>query len=170
MIWFLLGGSLQRADLTTRAVAGFVDLLIIVGLARLPDVLGFLFVSGYILIRDGLFDRRSVGKKLIGLRITASDEAAKEATYRESIIRNAPFAVAYLLFLIPFAGWVLGPVTVGLECLAALGDERGMRVGDLLARTLVVPDAPASARAQRPADRQTGASPAPGAEEPQDAR
>ncbi|MGE5809067.1 MAG: RDD family protein [Nitrospirota bacterium] len=160
---------MQRADLTTRAVAGFVDLLIIMGLSRLPDILGFLFASGYILIRDGLFDRRSVGKKLIGLRVTASDEAAPEATYRESIIRNAPFAIAYLLFLIPYAGWILGPVTVGLECLAALGDERGMRVGDLLARTLVVPDAPASARAQRPTDRQTGASPAPAAEEPHDA-
>ncbi len=105
----MLGGSLQRADLTTRAVAGFVDLLIIIGLARLPDVLGFLFASGYILIRDGLFNRRSIGKKLIGLRVTASDEAAPEATYRESIIRNAPFAVAYLLFLIPYAGWCSAP-------------------------------------------------------------
>ena len=164
----MLGGSLQRADLTTRAVAGFVDLLIIIGLARLPDVLGFLFASGYILIRDGLFDRRSIGKKLIGLRVTASDEAAPEATYRESIIRNAPFAVAYLLFLIPYAGWVLGPVTVGLECLAALGDERGMRIGDLLARTVVIPDVPAYVREQRPPGREPGGGPVPAEEEPHD--
>jgi uncharacterized RDD family membrane protein YckC len=159
----ILGGFLPRADLTTRAVAGFVDLLIIIGLARLPDVLGFLFASGYILIRDGLFDRRSIGKKLIGLRVTASDDAAPEATYRESIIRNAPFAVAYLLFLIPYAGWALGAVTVGVECLAALGDERGMRIGDLLARTMVIPGVPAFVRTQQPPGRQ------PAAEEPQDA-
>jgi uncharacterized RDD family membrane protein YckC len=168
MIWFALGGSLQRADLTTRAVAGFVDLLIIMGLARLPDILGFLFASGYILIRDGLFDRRSIGKKLIGLRVTASDEDAPEATYRESIIRNAPFAAAYLLFLIPYAGWVLGPATVGLECLATLGDERGMRIGDLLARTVVIPDVPAAVRAQRPPAREPGGDPVPAAEEPHD--
>ena len=159
---------MQRADLTTRAVAGFVDLLIIMGLDRLPDMLGFLFASGYILIRDGLFDRRSIGKKLIGLRVTASDEAAPEATYRESIIRNAPFAVAYLLFLIPYAGWVLGPMTVGLECLAALGDERGMRVGDLLARTVVIPDVPASVREQRPPVREPAGGPVSAAEEPHD--
>jgi uncharacterized RDD family membrane protein YckC len=136
------------------------------GLARLPDMLGFLFASGYILVRDGLFDRRSIGKKLIGLRVTASDEAAPEATYRESIIRNVPFAVAYLLFLIPFAGWVLGPVTVSLECLAALGDERGMRIGDLLARTVVIPDVPASVREQL--GRESGGCPVPAAEEPHD--
>ena len=144
---------MQRADLTTRAVAGFVDLLIIVSLARLPDILGFLFASGYILIRDGLFDRRSIGKKLIGLRVTASDEAAPEATYRESIIRNAPFAVAYLSLPGSLRGFVLGPVTLGLECLAALGDERGMRIGDLLARTVVIPDVSSSVRAQRPPGR-----------------
>jgi uncharacterized RDD family membrane protein YckC len=160
---------LQRADLTTRAVAGFVDLLIIMGLARLPDILGFLSASGYILIRDGLFDRRSIGKKLIGLRVTASDEAAPEATYRESIIRNAPFAVAYLLFLVPFAGWVIGPVIAGLECLAALGDERGMRIGDLLARTVVVTDVPASAWATRPPGREEpGGGPIPAPEEQHD--
>ena len=60
---------MQKADRTTRAVAGFVDLLLIIGLARLPDVLGFLSAAGYILIRDGLFQGQSVGKKLIGLSV-----------------------------------------------------------------------------------------------------
>ena len=45
---------MQKADLTSRAVAGFVDLLLIIGLARLPDVLGFLSALSYILARDGL--------------------------------------------------------------------------------------------------------------------
>ncbi len=129
---------MQQADLTTRAVAGFVDFLLIIGLARLPDVLGFLSATGYILIRDGLFDRQSIGKKLIGLRVTASEDSGTVVTYRESIIRNSTFAVAYLLFLIPYAGWVLAPIAVGVECLAAIGDERGMRIGDLLARTMVI--------------------------------
>jgi len=132
---------LQRADRTTRAVAGFVDLLLVIGLARLPDVVGFLSAAGYILIRDGLFDRQSIGKKLIGLQVASSEDTGSPVTYRESIIRNVSFAAAYVLFLIPYAGWILGPLMLGTECLVAIGDERGMRIGDMLARTIVVQDA-----------------------------
>ncbi len=130
---------MQKADLTTRAVACFVDLLIVIGLSRLPDVLGFLSASGYILARDGLFQGRSVGKKLIGLLVrTQDDEDQQPITYRESIIRNVPFEAAYILFLIPYAGWVLGPAALVIEWLVALGDDRAMRIGDMLARTRVV--------------------------------
>lgn len=130
---------MQRADLTTRAVAWFVDLLIVIGLARLPDVLGFLSASGYILIRDGLFEGRSIGKKLIGVLVRPEEngDAQHAITYRESIIRNATFEVAYILFLIPYAGWVLGPAALVVEWLVALGDDHGMRTGDMLARTRV---------------------------------
>jgi uncharacterized RDD family membrane protein YckC len=129
---------MQKANLTTRAVAGFIDLLIVIGLARLPDVIGFLAASGYILFRDGLFRTQSVGKRLIGLRIAPADDGPVTATFRESVIRNAPLALAYLLFLVPFAGWVLGPLVVCVEALTALGDDRGMRIGDLTARTWAV--------------------------------
>ncbi len=145
---------MQRADRITRAVAAFIDLLLIIGLARLPDILGFLSASGYILIRDGLFDRRSLGKKLIGLHMTSSEDAGPAVTYRESIIRNFPLVAAYCLFLIPYAGWVLGPAAFGAECLAALGDARGMRIGDMLARTVVVSDAPDPAAAKRKNERE----------------
>ncbi len=131
---------MQKADLTTRAVAGFIDLLIVIGLARLPDVIGFLAASGYILIRDGLFQDRSIGKKLIGLHVTLADEPSRTASFRESLLRNAPLALAFLLFLIPYAGWVLCPLALGVEALTAIGDNRGMRVGDLIARTVVLPE------------------------------
>jgi uncharacterized RDD family membrane protein YckC len=129
---------MQKADLTTRAVAGFIDLLLVIGMARLPDVMGFLAVIGYILVRDGLFHSQSVGKNVIGLRVALVDETGKAVSFRESIIRNAPLAVAYLLFLLPYAGWLLGPLALGIEALTAMGDERGMRIGDLLARTWTV--------------------------------
>lgn len=138
---------MQKADLTTRTVAGFIDLLIVIGLTRLPDVIGFLSASGYLLIRDGLFGRQSVGKKLIGLRVLSSDDPEFVITYRESIIRNVPLVLAYILFLVPYAGWVLGPAAFGIECLTALGDDRSMRIGDMLARTFVVPATPAGATA-----------------------
>jgi uncharacterized RDD family membrane protein YckC len=149
---------LIRADRTTRAVAGFVDLLLIIGLARLPDVVGFLSAAGYILVRDGLFDRKSIGKKLIGLQVTSSEDTGSPVTYRESIIRNVPLAVAYILFLIPYAGWVLCPLMIGMECLVAIGDERGMRIGDMLARTIVVQDAAKAAAMDHERDRRSDGS------------
>jgi uncharacterized RDD family membrane protein YckC len=147
---------MQKAELTTRAVAGFIDLLLVIGMARLPDVMGFLAVIGYILVRDGLFAQQSVGKKVIGLRVALTDDPGKAVSFRESIIRNVPLAVAYLLFLIPYAGWILGPLALGIEALTAMGDERGMRIGDLLARTYTVqaeaalPVACAEAASERP--------------------
>ncbi len=129
---------MQKADLTTRAVAGFIDLLIVIGLARLPDVIGFLSASGYILVRDGLFRAQSVGKKLIGIRIVPTDGPGTVASFRESLLRNATLASAFLLFHVPYAGWVLCPLVVGIEALTALGDDRGMRIGDLIARTWAV--------------------------------
>jgi len=150
---------LQRADLTTRAVAGLVDLLLIIGLARLPDVIGLLSAAGYILIRDGLFDRRSVGKKLIGLRVVSLEDSGPASTYRDSIIRNVPFVLAYFLFLIPYAGWVFGPLALGAECLIAIGDKRGMRIGDMLAKTQVVLEAPVPGEKKAALEQQPEASP-----------
>jgi uncharacterized RDD family membrane protein YckC len=158
---------LRRADLTTRAVAGLVDLLLIIGLARLPDVIGFLSAAGYILIRDGLFDRQSIGKKLIGLRVLSLEDSGPAATYRHSIMRNVPIVLAYFLFLIPYAGWILGPIALGMEGLAALGDRQGMRVGDMLARTQVVLEAPVR-DGKMPAPEQKPESSPPGTNSPLD--
>jgi uncharacterized RDD family membrane protein YckC len=151
---------LQRADLTTRAVAGLVDLLLVIGLARLPDVIGFLSAAGYILIRDGLFDRRSIGKKLIGLRVISLEDSGTAATYRDSIIRNMPIVLAYFLFLIPYAGWILCPLALGMEGLTALGDRGAMRIGDMLARTQVVVAAPAPGEKKVAPEQQTESPPA----------
>jgi uncharacterized RDD family membrane protein YckC len=135
---------MQKTDLTTRTVAGFIDLLIVIGLARLPDVIGYLAAVGYILVRDGLFNQQSAGKRIIGLRVVSADDPGKALSFRESIIRNMPLAVAFLLFRIPYAGWILGPLVLGVEALAALGDERGMRIGDLLARTYAAQAGPSA--------------------------
>ncbi len=145
---------MQKADLTTRAVAGFVDLLLVIGLTRLPDVIGFLSAAGYILIRDGLFNNQSIGKKLIGLRMASADDEGPAPGYRESIIRNVPLAAAFMLFLVPYAGWLLGPAALAVEGLAAIGDNTGMRIGDLLARTRIVQEVQAAAGAKPEADKQ----------------
>lgn len=153
---------MQTANLTTRAVAGLVDLLLIIGLAKLPDVFGFLSAAGYILIRDGLLNHQSIGKKLIGLRVVSAEDPDYSVSYRESIIRNVPFVVAFFLFLIPYVGWIFGLLVLSVECLTALGDDARMRIGDMLARTYVVLQAPdfgkpKNAPEQSPDSSRTGA-------------
>ena len=146
---------MQRADLTTRTIAGLVDILLIIGLARLPDVFGFLSAAGYILLRDGLLDGRSIGKKFIGLRVMLSENPTHSVTYRESIIRNVPFVISFFLFLIPYAGWIFGPLILGIEFLTALGDNAGMRIGDMLARTYVILQNSASRSTKHRAEQQS---------------
>ena len=155
-VWMRRSSKLmQKADITTRAVAGFIDFLLILGLTRLPDVLGLLSASGYILILDGLFDNQSVGKKLVGLCVVSADDPERRISFRESIIRNATLTLAYLLFLVPYAGWILGPLVLGAEALTAIGDDRGMRIGDLLGRTCTVQTSGKSTAQEQPAE--TGA-------------
>jgi len=150
---------LRKADLTTRAIAGFVDLLLVIGLSRLPDVIGFLAASGYILMRDSLLGGRSLGKKAVGLRVSAIDDRGQATSAKDSIIRNITLALAYGLFMVPYAGWVLGPVALAVEGLTAMGDEKGMRIGDLLAGTWVVPEDPVAAETEPRPDTRSEPSP-----------
>jgi uncharacterized RDD family membrane protein YckC len=151
---------MQKTDLTTRTVAGFIDLLIVIGLARLPDVVGYLAATGYILVRDGLFSQQSAGKRIIGLRVVSADDPGRALSFRESIIRNMPLAIAFLMFRVPYAGWILCPLVLIVEALAALGDERGMRIGDLLARTCAVQTGPSISPAPAAPDAAIAAVPA----------
>ncbi len=87
------------------------------------------------------------------------EDSGPAATYRESIIRNVPLVLAYFLFLIPYAGWILGPLALGVECLTAIGDKAGMRIGDMLARTQVVPEAPVQGEKKSAPEQQPEAPP-----------
>jgi uncharacterized RDD family membrane protein YckC len=133
--------------------------LLIIGLSRLPDVIGFLAASGYILMRDSLLGGRSLGKKAVGLRVSVIDDRGQAASSKDSIIRNITLALAYGLFMVPYAGWVLGPLALAVEWLTAMGDEKGMRIGDLLAGTCVMLEAPAAAETEPRPDTRSEPSP-----------
>ncbi len=142
------GGPLPgtKAGLLNRWIAKCVDLLIAAALTELPFAVGFYAGVTYLLIADGLWRGRSVGKRLIGLRVIILPEARPEARgssggcgFRESILRNAPLAVAYgLSATLPYVGWVVGLVAVVVEALLMIGNDRGQRLGDELAGTQVV--------------------------------
>jgi hypothetical protein len=47
-------------------------------------------------------------------------------------------AIGYLLFFVPYIGWVFTLLILVLEGLLVIGNERGMRIGDELAKTQVL--------------------------------
>lgn len=126
-----------KANTLNRYLAKFIDVLIAVGLSKLLPPVGFFAGLLYIIIADGFFEGQSIGKKLIGLRAIVSAEG-KKVGFREAIIRNIPFAIAYSLCLIPYVGWFLAIIIIGLEGILVIGNELGLRIGDEIAKTQVV--------------------------------
>lgn len=131
-----------KADLLHRYLAKFIDFLVIGALATVVKApVGSLAALTYSLIADGFFDGRSLGKKMIGLKVVNLRTQAP-CDFKDSILRNIPIAVVVLFALIPVLGWILLP-TVGLvmvlfESYLIYSDDGGIRIGDILADTQVV--------------------------------
>ena len=126
-----------KASLLLRVMAKTLDCIIIAAALKVIPRVGFMAALAYLLICDGLFDGRSLGKKIMRLKVISSSTAAN-GSYRDSMIRNAPFALALALFNIPFVGWVFPIFMLAFEFLLALGNNEGIRLGDELAGTKVV--------------------------------
>ena len=134
-----------KAEILSRVSARTIDLIIVAAFLELVPRAGFFAGITYLLIADGLFGGRSIGKKLIGIKVVLI-ESGKACGYKESIFRNFIFAIGLLLCGIlndiPLLGGVFiifVPVLILLfEGLILLGSENGMRVGDEFAKTRVI--------------------------------
>lgn len=128
------------ADWRSRAGAAVVDAAITLALFQSPTEAGWvgtvLCVVGlvYVLLRDGLGEGQSLGKRALGIQVI-NVEDRRPAGARESALRNAPLflAVALALLVTPMFVLLLIP-----EAVAAKRDERGRRLGDRLAGTQVI--------------------------------
>lgn len=134
-------GAVQRADTVHRYLAKFVDFLLVLALVTfLPAVLGMLSGLTYLCIADG-FRGQSPGKRLIGLKVMElGSQGRKECSFRASLVRNSPLALAFFLTSIPLLNVALIPAVlliVGAEAYFVWTDERGARIGDILAATRV---------------------------------
>ena len=127
----------QKASLLLRIIAKTIDFIIIASAIKLIPQIGYFAGIVYFLISDGLFDGRSIGKKIIRLRVI-SLKADSTASFRDSIIRNSTLTLALLLYKIPLFGWLLAFVIILFESLLILGNKEGMRLGDDLAKTKVI--------------------------------
>jgi len=128
----------RRAGLLLRAAAKILDLILIAAVIEVIPRAGFFAGLAYLLLGDGLFDGRSLGKKLIRLKVVSID-ALEPCTFRDSLLRNSTLGLGYLLWrLIPWIGWIAFPVIAAVEFIMILGNKEGRRLGDEIAGTTVI--------------------------------
>lgn len=130
-------GIYPKAQILNRGIAKLIDLFIVVAADQIIVPVGFLAGLAYILIADGFAGGRSIGKRLIGLQTVCPDRH-DVAGFRESIIRNLPFAVAQLAFAVPYVGWIVSVAIMAFEAVLIFGNEQGRRLGDEVAGTQVL--------------------------------
>jgi len=130
-------GIYPKAQILNRGIAKLIDLFIVAAASQVMVPVGFLGGLAYILIADGFAGGRSIGKRLIGLQTVLPDRRTA-AGFRESIIRNLPFAVAQLAFAVHYVGWLVSVVIIVFEAVLIIGNEQGRRLGDEVAGTQVL--------------------------------
>jgi hypothetical protein len=133
----LTRGIYPKADVLNRLIAKFVDAILVMAAGKLLSPAGWLAGLAYVLICDGFSGGRSIGKRLTGLQ-TVNVRTQDVAGFKESIIRNLPLASAYLLFSVPYIGWIVAGAITAFEALLIIGNEQGLRVGDEMAHTQVL--------------------------------
>lgn len=129
--------KLLKAKVFNRVLAKAIDAVIVgIFLEAVPRV-GFFAGLIYLLISDGLFEGKSIGKRLINLRVVDL-KSGKPCAFKGSIIRNSPFALGYILMSIPLVGFIFPLIIIIFEGLIMIGGEQGRRFGDELAGTQVL--------------------------------
>ena len=127
-----------KAQVLNRLIAKLLDLFLAAAASVLVPPVGWLGGLAYLLLADGFSGGRSIGKRVVGLQ-TVVMPTHDVSGFKESIIRNLPLAIAYLVFPLPYyVGWALAACVVGFEALLVIGNEQGHRLGDEIARTQVL--------------------------------
>ena len=132
-----LGGG---ASLLNRILARAIDTLVFGFLFSVFFPIGVFAGFLYVVTADGFMGGRSLGKRITGIRVVHESRGGA-AGFRESILRNLPAALVLFFAAIPIF-WILfftlGLIVLALETFMMVRDRRGQRVGDILARTVVV--------------------------------
>ncbi len=128
-----------KVEVGTRVIAALIDSVMSYIVGFIP-ILGAIVGAVYMLLKDGLFEGQSVGKKVMKLQVITEED--KKADFSISAKRNAIFAIPIALMIIPILGWVLAPI-VGLvilviEFLKVMNEPGGRRLGDNWAGTQVI--------------------------------
>ncbi len=136
------GSPYPKADLTLRGLARACDFALAFFLVRLgrEHELGILLAALYLLAADGLMHGQSFGKRIFGIRAMVVPRRVPVG-WRESFVRNSPFALVALFATVPLL-WIplfaVGVPVLGYEIFRVVRDPLGIRLGDVLADTQVV--------------------------------
>jgi uncharacterized RDD family membrane protein YckC len=134
------GSPYPKADLTLRGLARLVDFALAFALSQVAHEAGPILAVIYLLLADGFMHGQSIGKRLFGVRTMVVPRRVP-AGYRESVLRNAPFALVALFSGVSLL-WVLALVAglpiIGFETWMVVSDRLGVRIGDIFADTQVV--------------------------------
>ena len=108
---------------------GFEWLMVILGL-----LVGFGWAVFYSLVRDGFKGGKSIGKKVTGLMVVRLRDNLP-CTKKDSVLRNViAIGLSILLGWIPVLNFFAGFA----EPIIAIVHQKGMRLGDHLAKTQVI--------------------------------
>lgn len=135
------GSPYPKAALLPRFVARASDLVLSFLLSGISEKAGVLAGLLYLLVADALMQGQSIGKRIAGVKVVHVPTRSP-ADVRHSMVRNAPFALAFLFSTVSLWGWLLF-VLIGLplilfEAYMVYTDALGVRLGDIFADTQVI--------------------------------
>jgi len=143
--------ELTKADPVKRIIAFIIDAVASMIVGFIPLV-GGIIGALYILLRDALpieaLEYKSIGKKLLKLSVVNTKDPAAKVDYAISAKRNWMFALGPIMFFflfIPIIGWIIDIllgiavfILVIIELIKIFTDEKGLRLGDKMAGTMVI--------------------------------
>jgi uncharacterized membrane protein len=143
--------TLTKADPVKRMIAFVIDALASMIVGFIPFV-GGIIGALYMLLRDALpieaLEYKSIGKKLLKLSVVNIEDPTSKIDYAVSAKRNWMFALGPMMMFflfIPILGWIIN-ILIGIavfiliiiEIIKIFSDEKGVRLGDKLAGTMVI--------------------------------
>ena len=143
--------ELAKADPVKRIIAFVIDAVASMIVGFIP-IVGGIIGALYMLLRDALpieaLEYKSIGKKLLKLSVVKIEDPTSKVDYAISAKRNWMFALGpiMLFFLfIPILGWIIDIllaitvfILVIIETVKLFTNEKGLRLGDKMAGTMVI--------------------------------
>ncbi len=132
-----MANRLNWSILFFRGLAKLIDLIIVVVLWKMLSQAGLFIGIFYILISDGMFKGKSIGKNFLRIKVV-NFKRESNADFRDSIIRNLLLGLSLFFLLIPILGWLICLLVILFEFILMVGDSEGKRLGDFFANTYVI--------------------------------
>ena len=143
--------TLTKADPVKRIIAFVIDAVASMIVGLIPFV-GGIIGALYMLLRDALpieaLEYKSIGKKLLKLSVVNIEDPTSKIDYTASAKRNWMFALGPMMMFflfIPILGWIIDIligiaffILVIIEIIKIFSDEKGVRLGDNMAGTMVI--------------------------------